>query len=151
MFFLLFIGIPIIEVILFITVGKYIGLWNTILIIIITGIVGAILVKKQGISTLQKGLDELRSNKVPLKSMLEGLAIVIAGAFLLTPGFLTDCLGAILLIPPLRNRISVFVLEYLKKNSKIKTNFNEYPPNTNNEEGDVYEGNYEEIKDDEKK
>ena len=57
MFFLFFIAIPLIEVILFITVGKYIGLWNTIFIIIITGVIGAILVKSQGISILNKAFD----------------------------------------------------------------------------------------------
>ena len=66
MFFLFFIAIPIIEVILFITVGKYIGLWNTIFIIIITGIIGAILVKNQGIAILNKALEEIKSNKIPI-------------------------------------------------------------------------------------
>ena len=81
MFFLFFIAIPLIEVILFITVGKYIGLWNTIFIIIMTGIVGAILVKSQGISILNKALGEIKSNKVPIFSIFEGIAILIAGAF----------------------------------------------------------------------
>ena len=67
MFFLLFIAIPLIEVILFITIGKYIGLWNTIFIIILTGIIGAILVKSQGISILNKALEEVRLNKVPIQ------------------------------------------------------------------------------------
>ena len=115
MFFIIFIIIPLIEVILFITVGKYIGLWNTISIIIITGIIGAILVKNQGISVLKKGLKELQSNKLPLKPMLEAVAIVVAGAFLLTPGFLTDTLGAILLIPILRGKILEIAIKFLKK------------------------------------
>ena len=63
MFFLFFIAIPIIEVILFITVGKYIGLWNTIFIIIITGIIGAMLVKSQGISIFNKAMAEIKINK----------------------------------------------------------------------------------------
>ena len=63
MFFLFFIAIPIIEVILFITVGKHIGLWNTIFIIIITGIIGAFLVKSQGISILNKAIEEVKLNK----------------------------------------------------------------------------------------
>ena len=70
MFFIFFIGIPIIEVILFITIGKYIGLWNTILIIIITGIIGAILVKSQGISTLKKGLEEIKSNNIKIDGQI---------------------------------------------------------------------------------
>ena len=150
MFFIFFIGIPIIEVILFITIGKYIGLWNTILIIIITGIIGAILVKSQGISTLKKGLEEIKSNKIPMLPMIEGVAIVIAGAFLLTPGFLTDTLGAILLIPPLRLKIVEFVIEYLKKSFTLKSNFTGYTENENKDKK-VYEGKYEEIKEKDKK
>ena len=105
MFFLFFIVIPLIEVMLFITIGKYIGLWNTIFIIIITGVIGAILVKSQGISILNKAFEEIRLNKMPILSIFEGIAILIAGAFLITPGFLTDTLGCILLIPKTRNLI----------------------------------------------
>ena len=152
MFFIFFIGIPIIEVILFITIGKYIGLWNTIFIIIITGIIGAILVKSQGISTLKKGLEEIKSNKIPMLPMIEGIAIVIAGAFLLTPGFLTDTLGAILLIPPLRLKIVEFVIEYLKKSFTLKSNFTRDTENENKDnDKKVYEGKYEEIKEKDKK
>lgn len=152
MFFIFFIGIPIIEVILFITIGKYIGLWNTIFIIIITGIIGAILVKSQGISTLKKGLEEIKSNKIPMLPMIEGIAIVIAGAFLLTPGFLTDTLGAILLIPPLRLKIVEFVIEYLKKSFTLKSNFTRDTENENKDnDKKVYEGKYVEIKEKDKK
>ena len=94
---------------LFITIGKYIGLWNTIIIIIITGIIGAILVKSQGITILNKALEEIKSNKIPILSIFEGIAILIAGAFLLTPGFLTDTLGCILLIPKTRNLIISYI------------------------------------------
>jgi UPF0716 protein FxsA len=93
MFFLFFIAIPLIEVMLFITIGKYIGLWNTIFIIIVTGVIGAILVKSQGISILNKAFEEIKLNKMPIISIFEGIAILIAGAFLITPGFLTDTLG----------------------------------------------------------
>ena len=115
MFFLLFIGIPIVEVILFITIGKYIGLWNTIFIIILTGIIGAILVKSQGVAIFNKALEEIKSNKMPLFSIFEGIAILIAGAFLLTPGFLTDTLGCVLLIPKTRNIIIKYITSYLEK------------------------------------
>ena len=152
MFFLFFIGIPLIEVMLFITIGKYIGLWNTILIIVTTGIIGAILVKSQGLSILKKGLEEIQSNKIPIQSMIQGIAIIIAGAFLLTPGFLTDTLGAILLIPPFRPKISLFIIEYLKKRSTFRTTFTQYPKNTNEIKNEkTYEGKYEEIKNEDEK
>ena len=150
MFFLFFIAIPLIEVILFITVGKYIGLWNTIFIIIMTGIVGAILVKSQGINILNKALGEIRSNKVPIFSIFEGIAILIAGAFLLTPGFLTDTLGCILLVPKARNIIINYITSYLKKRTiyKEKTMYNS---NEEDKRNKIFEGNFEEVDDNEKK
>ena len=150
MFFLFFIAIPLIEVILFITVGKYIGLWNTIFIIIMTGIVGAILVKSQGINILNKALGEIRSNKVPIFSIFEGIAILIAGAFLLTPGFLTDTLGCILLVPKARNIIINYITSYLKKRTiyKEKTMYNS---NEGDKKNKIFEGSFEEVDDNEKK
>ncbi len=150
MFFLFFIAIPLIEVILFITVGKYIGLWNTIFIIIITGVIGAILVKSQGISILNKAFEEIRLNKMPVLSIFEGIAILIAGAFLLTPGFLTDTLGCILLIPKTRNLIITYIILYLKKKAIYKEKTTYYS-NKKNNENKTFEGNFEEVKDPKKK
>mgnify|MGYP000191563713 CR=1 FL=1 len=133
MFFLFFIAIPLIEVILFITVGKYIGLWNTIFIIIITGVIGAILVKSQGISILNKAFEEIKLNKMPILSIFEGIAILIAGAFLITPGFLTDTLGCILLIPKTRNLIITHITSYLKKKAIYKEKTTYYSNEKNNE------------------
>ena len=150
MFFLFFIAVPIIEVILFITVGKYIGLWNTIFIIIITGIIGAILVKSQGITILNKALEEIKSNKMPIFSIFEGIAVLIAGAFLLTPGFLTDTLGCILLIPKTRNTIIKYITLYLEKRTIYKKE-SKYDKNEENKKNKIFEGNFEEIDDNEKK
>ena len=150
MFFLFFIVIPLIEVMLFITIGKYIGLWNTIIIIIITGIIGAILVKSQGITILNKALEEIKSNKMPIFSIFEGIAILIAGAFLLTPGFLTDTLGCILLIPKTRNLIISYIATHLKKRTVYKEK-STYYPGKEDKKNKIFEGDYEEIDDNKKK
>ena len=150
MFFLFFIAIPIIEVILFITVGKYIGLWNTIFIIITTGIIGAILVKSQGITILNNALEEIRSNKMPIYSIFEGVAILIAGAFLLTPGFLTDTIGCVLLIPKARNIIINYITSYLKKRTIYKKKTTYYS-NKEHAENKTFEGDFKEINDNDKK
>ena len=150
MFFLFFIAIPIIEVILFITVGKYIGLWNTIFIIITTGIIGTILVKSQGITILNNALKEIRSNKMPILSLFEGVAILIAGAFLLTPGFLTDTIGCVMLIPKARNIIINYIISYLKKRTIYKKK-NTYYSNQEYKENKTFEGDFEEIDDNDKK
>ena len=148
--FFIFIGIPIIEVILFIKVGKYIGLWNTIFIIIVTGVIGAILVKSQGITILNKALGEIKSNKIPIFSIFEGIAILIAGAFLLTPGFLTDTLGCILLIPKTRNLIISYITTHLKKRTVYKEK-STYYPDEEDKKNKIFEGDYEEIDDNKKK
>ena len=132
------------------TIGKYIGLWNTIFIIILTGIIGAMLVKSQGISILNKAFEEIRLNKMPILSIFEGIAILIAGAFLLTPGFLTDTLGCILLIPKTRNLIIAHITSYLKKKAIYKEKTTYYS-NEKNNENKTFEGNFEEIKDPKKK
>ena len=150
MFFLFFILIPLLEVMLFITIGKYIGLWNTIIIIIITGIIGAILVKNQGITILNKALEEIKSNKIPIFSIFEGIAILIAGAFLLTPGFLTDTLGCILLIPKTRNLIISYITTHLKKRTVYKEK-STYYPDEEDKKNKIFEGDYEEIDDNKKK
>ena len=150
MFFLFFIVIPLIEVMLFITIGKYIGLWNTIIIIIITGIIGAVLVKSQGITILNKALEEIKSNKIPIFSIFEGIAILIAGAFLLTPGFLTDTLGCILLIPKTRNLIISYIATRLKKRTVYKEK-STYYPDKEDKKNKTFEGDYEEIDDNKKK
>ena len=150
MFFLFFIAIPIVEVILFITVGKYIGLWNTILIIIVTGIIGAILVKSQGVAIFNKALEEIKSNKMPLFSIFEGIAILIAGAFLLTPGFLTDTLGCVLLIPKTRDIIIKYITSYLEKKAIYKKK-SKYDKNEEDKKNKIFEGSFEEIDGNEKK
>ena len=148
--FFIFIGIPIIEVILFIKVGKHIGLWNTIFIIIITGIIGAILVKTQGITTLNKALKEIQLNKIPIFSIFEGITILIAGAFLLTPGFLTDALGGVLLIPKTRKLIIGYITLYLKKRTIYKKK-STYYSNEEDKKNKIFEGNFEEVKNNNKK
>ena len=150
MFFLFFIVVPLIEVMLFITIGKYIGLWNTIIIIIITGIIGAVLVKSQGITILNKALEEIKSNKLPIFSIFEGIAILIAGAFLLTPGFLTDTLGCILLIPKTRNLIISYIATHLKKRTVYKEK-STYYSDKEDKKNKTFEGDYEEIDDNKKK
>ena len=114
MFFLLFIIIPLIEVILFITIGKHIGLLNTIIIILITGIIGAFLVKNQGITILNKAAEEIKLNKIPIFSIFEGIAVFVAGAFLLTPGFFTDCIGFAVFLKPVQSFISLKAKNYFQ-------------------------------------
>ena len=112
-FFLLFITIPIIEIIIFLKVNTVIGIFNTVSIIIATALVGTLLVQKQGKEIILQ-LKNIETNPVLL--MGNGLFIVIAGILLLTPGFITDIIGFSLLVAPIRQK----ALNYFS--NKIKPN-----------------------------
>ena len=99
LFIALFILIPIIEISLFIEIGSIIGSFYTIILIFITAIVGVFFVRQQGISTFQKLTSQLQNLETPVQTMFEGLVILISGILLITPGFFTDALGFLGLIP----------------------------------------------------
>ena len=114
--FAVFLLMPLLEVWLLVTVGGLIGAGWTILLVVLTAIVGAGLVRAQGLSTLARSQELLRRGELPAVELLEGAALLIAGALLLTPGFLTDTVGFLLLLPPLRRRIiQAWVLGGLKQ------------------------------------
>ncbi|MGI9641519.1 MAG: FxsA family protein [Acidimicrobiia bacterium] len=101
--FLGFIIVPIIEIVLFYLVGSQIGIWWTLLIVVITAFVGSWLVSRQGRATWQQGRQELEDGGVPTVPLVNGAMILVAGALLLTPGFLTDIVGLSLLVPSVRD------------------------------------------------
>lgn len=100
--FLAFTLIPAAEIYLLITIGSSIGALNTFLIIIITGVVGAYLARLQGMYTLSKIQSNLQQGIIPAEELIDALIILVAGVVLLTPGFLTDIAGLLLLIPQVR-------------------------------------------------
>lgn len=111
--FALFLGIPLAEIALFVVIGGRIGVLATIAIVIVTAIAGAWLVRRQGLETLNRARADIERNVVPAGAMSEGLAILVAGAFLLTPGFLTDTIGFALLIPPVRRSLIAAIGNWL--------------------------------------
>lgn len=101
----IFVGVPIIELSLLFKVGAAIGGFKTVLFVIFTAVLGAYLVKQQGIATYMKFQQEANSGRLPAQQMLEGIALLFAGAVLLTPGFITDAIGFALLVPAIRQTI----------------------------------------------
>lgn len=119
---ILFISVPIIELFLLIEVGKKISWELTVLIIFITAIIGARLTKIQGAQTIRNVQSALRVGKIPHREVLDGLMILVAGAILLTPGFLTDFVGFCLLVPKLRSYLRKFLKNFLKNKMIVRTN-----------------------------
>ena len=98
-FFILFIGLPALEIFLMIKIGGQVGALNTVALIFLTAIIGIYFAKLQGIQTLKSGMINLYQNKMPLYEIVSGASIAIAALLLMIPGFFTDLIGFLLLIP----------------------------------------------------
>lgn len=137
-----FIAVPLIEIGLFIKVGGLIGLWPTLAIVLLTAVVGSWLVRMQGalaLAQLRGALNELRD---PTEPIAHGALILLAGALLLTPGFFTDTMGILLLIPPVR----AAVLRYLAARVRVERfTVGGVPPRREPYRPDVIDGEFQEV------
>ncbi|MDC3173856.1 FxsA family protein [Candidatus Pelagibacter sp.] len=126
--------IPVIEIYLFIKIGTQIGALNTILLIFFTAIVGIYYAKYEGLNTIKSGFSQLIKNEVPAYEIISGAAIAFAALLLIIPGFATDVIGLMLIIPFTRNLIlGKFTSKFNYKNKNKK---------------DFIEGEFEDIEDD---
>ena len=114
--FLAFTIIPIIEIYLLIEIGSMFGALTAVTLVILTGFLGAFLARMQGLQTLYRIQESLREGRMPSGELLDALLIVIAGLVLLTPGFLTDSVGFLLLIPATRN----FIKYWLRRQIELR-------------------------------
>ena len=122
-FFLLFIGVPALEVFLMIKIGGKIGALSTVSLIFLTAIIGLYFAKLEGIKTMRSGVMNLYQNKIPVYEMISGASIAIAALFLIIPGFFTDTLGFLLLIPFTRKiLISFFIKKKTTSNNQEDIN-----------------------------
>ena len=132
-FFLLFIGVPALEVFLMIKIGAKIGALNTVSLIFLTAIIGLYFAKLEGIKTIRAGAINLYQNKVPIYEIISGASIAIAALLLIIPGFFTDTLGFLLIFPLTRKLIFGNLSNKFKKQETKKNNY--------------IDGEYEDIED----
>ena len=133
---ILILGIPLIEIYLFIKVGSEIGALNTILLILTTAVAGIWYARYEGFNTLRSGMSQLVKNELPLYEIVSGAAIAFAALLLILSGFATDIIGILLVFPVTRK---IILSKYSKKNnSKNKSNI---------KEKNYIEGEYEDIED----
>lgn len=104
--FVLFIVMPILEMLILIKVGSLIGAWYTVGLVLLTAVIGVNLLKKQGLSTLMRAQQKAQYGALPVSEIGEGLLLAVAGALLLTPGFVTDAVGFALLSPVVRSELA---------------------------------------------
>ena len=122
--------IPLIEIYLFIEIGGQIGAGYTILFILLTAVIGLYFAKLEGINTIRSGMNQLTNNQLPIYEMISGAALAFAAVLLIIPGFATDIIGFLLIIPFTRNLLFKFIT---KKYEKTKVSG----------EDDLIEGEYE--------
>jgi UPF0716 protein FxsA len=112
---LLFILVPIAELYVIVQVGHAIGLFDTLALLVLISLVGAWLVKREGLSTLRRAQRQIDAGLVPGRELIDGALILLGGALMLTPGFITDIAGVLLLLPPVRAAIRVGIRRRLER------------------------------------
>tara|TARA_B110000967_G_scaffold201511_1_gene238901 strand:+ start:543 stop:965 length:423 start_codon:yes stop_codon:yes gene_type:complete len=130
---LLVIGIPIIEIYLFIKIGSQVGALNTILLIFITAFFGIIYARYEGFNAIKSGMSQIVKNEVPAYEIMSGAALAFASLLLILPGFATDLLGLLIILPTTRKLI------FKKVSAKQKAK---------NKSGDFINGEFEDIEED---
>ena len=131
---LLLVIVPIIEIYLFIKVGLYIGAFNTILLILLTAIIGIMYARYEGFNTLRSGMSQLIKNQMPVYEIISGAALAFAALLLILPGFATDLICLLLIFPPTRKLFF----------KKVSNNYSD----KNNKKQDFINGEFEDIEDD---
>jgi len=112
---LLFVLVPIVELVVIIQVGQAIGVLQTLVLMLVVSIVGAWLVKREGIGVWRRAQRQLELGAMPGRELVDGTLILLAGALLLTPGFVSDCFGILLLLPPVRAGLRALVIRRFRK------------------------------------
>ena len=131
---ILIVGIPLIEIYLFIKIGSQIGAFNTVLLILVTAVVGVGYARYEGYNTLKTGMSQLVKNELPVYELISGATLAFAALLLIIPGFATDLIGILLIVPFTRK----FILKkFIKKHDKTKKKNMNY-----------IDGDYEDISED---
>ena len=133
-FLLLLIGIPILEIYLFIKIGSQIGAFNTISLIFITAFLGILYARYEGFNTIKSGMSQLIKNEMPIYEIISGAALAFAAMLLILPGFATDVFGLLIIFPPTRRLLI----------KKLSTKY----PSENKRKQDFINGEFEDIDED---
>jgi UPF0716 protein FxsA len=140
--FLILVGVPIIEIGLFIELGGFLGLWPTLAIVVATALIGSLLLRTQGLSTLEELKRTAETGQSPAGPMANGALILVAGLLLLTPGFFTDSFGFLLMVPPIRT----LLIKWIATRAQMKI----YASAANSQQApDIIDGEFEIVDDDE--
>ena len=144
--FVLFIAVPLIEIALFIQLGSFLGLGWTLLIVVLTALVGTWLVRQQGLAVLGKVQNSLNDLNDPTEPLAHGAMILFSGALLLTPGFFTDPVGFLLLVPKIREAMFRWIRSRVVVHSSATMSSTGFHAGPRRDASDVIDGDYTEIR-----
>ncbi len=149
---LVFIALPVLEISLMIHVGQVLGTWNTVALIILSAVVGASLVRSQGVAKLIMVREKIAAGEVPGLEIVESVMLAIAGVFLVLPGFITDFIGVLFITPFTRQPIAKLIFTRMRLNIVSGQQFNQpdnpfggspFERNPRDQSGNTYDGDFE--------
>ncbi len=142
-----FIAIPIVEIAVFIEIGGRLGVFNTVAMVVITAFIGTWLLRSQGLRTLHRAQESMGRNIFPVSEVFDGLCLLVAGALLLTPGFVTDAIGFLLFIPPFRLVLRHWIMIWLSRSGRadIWVDGNAGFPGGPGDKSDTIDGQFHEV------
>ena len=143
---ILFLLLPVVEIWLFVKVGENIGAWPTAGLVVVMAVAGIILVRVQGFTVINRARAAMEAGEFPTTALLDGLFVMIAGVLLIVPGFLTDILGILLFIPPLRRGLGKAIWGWLRLRSSLVVRRS--GRTDSDSPGRIVEGSYREIRPD---
>lgn len=150
----LFIAVPLVEIAVFIKVGGFIGLGWTLVLVVATALAGTALLRQQGLATLRRAQENMARSEMPIRELFDGACLLVAGALLLTPGFVTDFVGALLLVPSVRDLLRRSLARRMLAGSVHMRGFpgddgTSWQDRTTQpggpQRGDIIDGEYEEV------
>lgn len=134
--FFLFLVVPLIEIGIFIVLGQSIGLWPTLLGVVLTALIGSLIIRMQGVSLIQEIRQMTSQGQMPARQIADGVMLAVAGALLMTPGYFTDTIGFLLLVPPLRLAIYELLKSRMGQVASVHVGGGPRQPNRPNRDDD---------------
>ncbi|ABM02684.1 FxsA cytoplasmic membrane protein [Psychromonas ingrahamii 37] len=123
--FLTMVSVSLLEIYVLIKVGGFLGAWPTVALVVVTAFVGSALVRSQGLQVLREFQQRIAQGELPGQQLIEGFMLLVTGVLLVTPGFVTDFLGLLILQPSIRSRVAKYILDNVQINSAMSGGFSQ--------------------------
>ncbi len=140
-----FIGVPIVEIAVFIEVGGVLGLWPTLGLVVLTAVLGTWQLRAQGLATLMRARDQVERGALPTRELFDGACLLVAGALLLTPGFVTDAAGFLLFFRPVRDLLLGVLARHVQTRMQTRVFVDGEEVSTGGPDGPVIDGEYRDV------